>query len=45
MPPMNRGCRIPEGLLIGDDAQFDTERSYRTEDGVVLITQQMLAEN
>ena len=20
MPPMNRGCRIPEGLLIGDDA-------------------------
>ena len=41
---IDRGCRIPEGLVIGEDAQFDTERSYRTEDGVLLVTQQTLAE-
>ena len=41
---IDRGCRIPEGLVIGEDAHFDAERFYRTEDGVVLVTQQMLAE-
>ena len=41
---IDRGCRIPEGLVIGEDAQFDAERFDRTEDGVVLVTQQMLAE-
>ena len=41
---IDRGCRIPEGLVIGEDPHFDSERFYRTEDGVVLVTQQMLAE-
>ncbi|MCY7317655.1 MAG: glucose-1-phosphate adenylyltransferase [Ramlibacter sp.] len=41
---IDRGCRIPEGLVIGEDAQLDAERFYRTEDGVVLVTQQMLKE-
>ena len=36
------GCKIPEGLVVGEDALFDAQRFERTEGGVVLITREML---
>jgi glucose-1-phosphate adenylyltransferase len=40
---IDRGCRIPEGLVVGEDPAFDTARFYRSDGGVVLITSEMLA--
>ena len=39
---IDRGCRIPEGMVIGEDAELDAKRFYRTEKGVVLVTCDML---
>jgi glucose-1-phosphate adenylyltransferase len=39
---IDRGCQIPEGLVVGEDAAQDALRFERSEDGVVLITQEML---
>ncbi|WP_019644766.1 glucose-1-phosphate adenylyltransferase [Novispirillum itersonii] len=36
------GCRVPEGLVIGEDPELDARRFHRTEGGVVLVTQAML---
>ena len=35
-------CRIPEGLIVGVDAKLDAERFLRTEEGITLITREML---
>jgi glucose-1-phosphate adenylyltransferase len=35
---IDRGCTIPEGTVIGENAQADAERFYRTENGIVLVT-------
>jgi glucose-1-phosphate adenylyltransferase len=35
-------CRIPEGLVVGEDPDLDAKRFHRTEKGVVLITAPML---
>ncbi|MEO5336234.1 MAG: glucose-1-phosphate adenylyltransferase [Magnetospirillum sp. WYHS-4] len=35
-------CRIPEGLVVGEDPELDAKRFHRTEKGVVLITASML---
>jgi len=40
---IDRGCVIPEGLVVGEDAVLDAQRFERTEGGVVLITRDMLA--
>ncbi|MDD2920068.1 glucose-1-phosphate adenylyltransferase [Rhodoferax sp.] len=40
---IDRGCEIPEGLVVGEDAVLDAQRFERTEGGVVLITRDMLA--
>jgi glucose-1-phosphate adenylyltransferase len=40
---IDRGCRIPEGLVIGEDPEADARRFYRSDDGVVLISADMLA--
>ena len=40
---IDRGCEIPDGLVVGEDAKLDAQRFERTENGVVLITKQMLA--
>jgi glucose-1-phosphate adenylyltransferase len=40
---IDRGCRLPEGLVVGEDAALDARRFERTEGGVVLITANMLA--
>ena len=39
---LDRGVVIPEGLVVGDDAQEDARWFRRSEGGVVLITQDML---
>ncbi|MDH4290467.1 MAG: glucose-1-phosphate adenylyltransferase, partial [Aquincola sp.] len=40
---LDRGCKLPEGLVVGEDAALDAKRFERTERGVVLITREMLA--
>jgi glucose-1-phosphate adenylyltransferase len=40
---IDRGCVIPEGMVIGEDPELDGQRFYRTETGVVLVTKEMLA--
>ncbi|QNM97550.1 glucose-1-phosphate adenylyltransferase [Chitinimonas koreensis] len=40
---IDRGCKIPPGLVVGEDAEQDAKRFYRSEGGVVLITREMLA--
>jgi len=39
---VDRGCELPEDLVVGEDAALDAARFERTENGVVLITQAML---
>ena len=39
---VDRGVRIPEGLVVGEDPIADAERFRRTDLGVTLITQAML---
>ncbi|MGK0741462.1 glucose-1-phosphate adenylyltransferase [Leucobacter sp. Z1108] len=39
---LDRGVRIPEGLIVGEDPAEDARWFRRTEGGVVLITQPML---
>jgi glucose-1-phosphate adenylyltransferase len=41
---VDRGCRIPEGLVVGEDPASDAQRFYRSEGGVTLITADMLAQ-
>ncbi|GLR11467.1 glucose-1-phosphate adenylyltransferase [Chitinimonas prasina] len=40
---VDRGCKIPAGLVVGDDAARDAKSFHRSEGGVVLITRDMLA--
>lgn len=39
---VDRGTRIPEGLVVGDDPKLDARRFRRTEKGICLITQPMI---
>ena len=39
---VDRGVRIPPGLVVGDDPALDATRFRRTERGVCLITQPMI---
>jgi glucose-1-phosphate adenylyltransferase len=39
---IDRGCDIPEGTVVGEDPVADAERFERTDEGVVLITREML---
>lgn len=40
---IDRRCTIPEGLVVGEDAEGDARRFHRSDSGVVLITREMLA--
>jgi glucose-1-phosphate adenylyltransferase len=40
---VDRGCRIPDGLVIGEEPELDEQRFYRSEGGVALVTAEMLA--
>ena len=39
---IDRGVRIPEGLVVGEDPEFDGKRFRTTENGITLITQSMI---
>lgn len=39
---VDRGCVIPDGLVVGEDPEEDARRFYRSEGGVTLITRSML---
>ncbi|WP_396214505.1 glucose-1-phosphate adenylyltransferase [Gemmatimonas sp.] len=39
---VDRGVKIPPGLVVGEDAELDRTRFRRTEKGIVLITQPMI---
>ncbi|WP_424931150.1 glucose-1-phosphate adenylyltransferase [Amaricoccus macauensis] len=39
---VDRGVRIPEGLVVGEDPELDAKRFRRTDNGVCLITQKMI---
>jgi glucose-1-phosphate adenylyltransferase len=40
---IDRGCVIPEGMVIGEDPELDAERFLCTETGITLVTKSMLA--
>ncbi|MFE8584436.1 glucose-1-phosphate adenylyltransferase [Sphingomonas sp. NCPPB 2930] len=39
---LDRGVRIPDGLVVGDDPVLDGQRFRRTDKGICLITQPMI---
>ena len=41
---VDRGVRIPENLVVGEDPELDDKRFYRSEGGIVLISADMLPE-
>jgi len=40
---VDRGCEIPDGMVIGEDAAEDARRFCRSEHGITLVTREMLA--
>ena len=41
---IDRGCRIPEGMVIGEDPSQDRDRFRVTEHGITLVTPDMLGQ-
>ena len=41
---VDRGCHIPDGLVIGVDAQQDAARFHRTDNGITLVTAALLTQ-
>jgi len=41
---IDRGCNIEDGTVIGEDPEQDAQRYFRTEEGVVLVTADMLGQ-
>ena len=39
---IDSGVRIPEGLVVGEDPEFDAQRFRRTDNGVCLINKAMI---
>jgi glucose-1-phosphate adenylyltransferase len=39
---IDRGCVVPEGLVVGEDPVLDAQRFERTANGVCLLTREML---
>jgi glucose-1-phosphate adenylyltransferase len=39
---VDRGCRIPDDIVIGEDPEQDAIRFYRSENGITLVTVDML---
>jgi glucose-1-phosphate adenylyltransferase len=39
---VDRGVRIPAGLVVGEDPDLDARRFRRTDKGICLITQPMI---
>src|ERR1700756_4308756 len=40
---VHRRCHIPEDLVIGEDPQLDAQRFYRSDQGITLVSADMLA--
>ena len=40
---IDRGCQVPDGMVIGEDAELDAQRFFRTESGITLVTRSMLS--
>ncbi len=40
---IDHGCEIPDGMVIGEDAEADAARFERSENGITLVTRDMLA--
>ena len=41
---IDKGCHIPEGIVIGENLEDDARRFYITKQGVVLVTPEMLGQ-
>lgn len=41
---VDKSCRIPEGMVIGENAEEDAKRFHVTANGVVLVTPEMLGQ-
>ena len=41
---IDKGCKIPEGTVIGEDPKADAERFHVSEEGVVLVVPEMLGQ-
>jgi glucose-1-phosphate adenylyltransferase len=39
---IDRGVKIPEGLVVGEDPELDAKRFRTTAQGICLITQAMI---
>jgi glucose-1-phosphate adenylyltransferase len=39
---LDRGCSVPDGVVIGEDPAADAARFHRTESGITLVTRDML---
>jgi glucose-1-phosphate adenylyltransferase len=39
---IDEGCRIPDDMVIGEDVESDKRRFHVTENGIILVTQDML---
>lgn len=39
---IDRGCHIPDGMVIGENPEIDAARFYRSENGITLVTNEML---
>ena len=39
---VDRGCTVPDGMVVGEDAALDAQRFYRSENGITLVTREML---
>jgi len=42
---IDKGCVIPPNTVIGEDPLRDAERYHRTDNGIVLVTPEMLGQN
>ena len=39
---LSAGCVVPRGLVVGEDPEFDKKYFYHTENGITLVTPQMI---
>ena len=39
---VDRGVTVPDGLVVGEDPEFDAKWFRRTDEGVTLVTQAMI---
>ena len=41
---IDKGCEMPDGTIIGEDAEADAKQFYVSPSGVVLVTPEMLGQ-